>query len=290
MTQDRPFLGILLMLGFCLMAPLGDAMAKYLAATLPILTLVTVRFATQSLALIPVVVAMRTPLRFSRRFLAVTLLRTILHCIGITAMFLALKYMPLADAVAIAFVMPFIMLLLGHFVLGEHVGMRRMVACTVGFAGTLMVIQPSFQDVGAVALLPLLVAIVFSLFMLVTRQIAKETDALVLQLVSGWMACGFLAPVIAFMPGGFTMPDGQWLLLIALGLLGTLAHLFMTWSLRFAPTSTLAPMQYLEIPVAALLGLAVFGDFPDGLALAGICVTIGAGLYIIAREHRLQAQ
>jgi drug/metabolite transporter (DMT)-like permease len=59
----------------------------------------------------------------------------------------------------------------------------------------------------------------------------------------------------------------------------------MTWSLRFAPTSTVAPMQYLEIPFAAAVGLVLFGDFPNGLALGGIGVTVAAGLYVIARER-----
>ena len=61
----------------------------------------------------------------------------------------------------------------------------------------------------------------------------------------------------------------------------------MTWSLRFAPSATLAPMQYLEIPVATVIGWLVFRDFPDALAFAGICVTVAAGLYIILRERRL---
>ncbi len=77
-----------------------------------------------------------------------TALRTVLHVAGVGVFFLALRYLPLADAVAIAFVMPFVMLLLGRFVLGETVGPRRMAACAVGFAGTLLVIQPSFVDGG----------------------------------------------------------------------------------------------------------------------------------------------
>jgi drug/metabolite transporter (DMT)-like permease len=74
---------------------------------------------------------------------------------GIALMFASLRYLPLADAVAIAFVMPFIMLLLGWFYLGEEVGPRRLGACAVGFIGTLMVVQPSFAEVGWPALLPL---------------------------------------------------------------------------------------------------------------------------------------
>ena len=80
---------------------------------------------------------------------------------------------------------------------------------------------------------------------------------------------------------------GELLLLSALGILGTGGHLLMTWSLRFAPASTLAPMQYLEIPMAALLGWLIFKEFPNGLAFAGICVTIAAGLYIILRERQV---
>ena len=83
-----------------------------------------------------------------------------------------------------------------------------------------------------------------------------------------------------------TLPssDLNWLL-IAIGVLGTVAHLLMTWSLRYAPSATLAPMQYLEIPVATLIGWVIFSDLPDGLAAVGIVITIAAGLYVILRER-----
>ncbi len=200
---------------------------------------------------------------------------------------LALRYLPLADAVAIAFVMPFIMLLLGRFVLGETVGPARLGACAVGFLGTLMVIQPSFAEVGAPALLPLAVAVLFALFMLVTRHIAREADPVTLQAASGAMASLVLLPLAALWPGSLAgISASHWMILLALSVLGTLAHLLMVWSLRYAPSATLAPMQYLEIPFATLLGWLVFGDLPNGLAAAGIAVTIASGLYVIHREHR----
>ena len=59
----------------------------------------------------------------------------------------------------------------------------------------------------------------------------------------------------------------------------------MTWSLRFAPSATLAPMQYLEIPIATIIGFLVFTDLPNGLAAVGIAITIAAGVYIILRER-----
>jgi drug/metabolite transporter (DMT)-like permease len=300
MEQDKPLLGIFLMLGFCLIAPMGDAVAKILGQTVPLGQLLFVRFAVQALILIPLVWVSRRAWRLRGRVLHLTMLRTVLHIFGIGAMFISLRYLPLADAIAIAFVMPFLMLLLGKYILGEEVGIRRFLACIVGFVGTLLVVQPSFAEVGWPALLPLVVAVNFSLFMLVTRQIAKHTDPVGLQAVSGVMAVCIMGPVLlvtqssGFAPLTLITPStGDWVLLIGIGILGTTAHLLMTWSLRYAPSATLAPMQYLEIPVATIIGYIIFSDLPDGLAALGICITIAAGLYIVLRERsiaRLAAQ
>lgn len=292
MTKDKPLLGIALMLGFCIVAPIGDAVAKLLGNSVPLAQVVLVRFALQAIILIPLVWATQRLWRMNGRIFWLTLLRTILHILGIAAMFTALRYLPLADAVAIVFVMPFFMLLLGRFVLQETVGHRRLIACLVGFSGTLLVVQPSFAEVGWPALLPVFVAANFSVFMLITRQIAKETDPISLQAVSGVMAVIMITP---FMVSGISMdlpllamitPDSQqWGLLLSIGILGTGAHLLMTWSLRYAPSATLAPMQYLEIPIAALLGLVIFNDLPNALAALGMAITMVAGVYIILRER-----
>lgn len=294
MAQDRPLLGITLMLAFCILAPLGDAVAKILSTAVPIGQTLLVRFAVQALVLIPIIIITRRPWRMRRSILALVALRTGLHIIGIGAMFLALRYLPLADAVAIAFVMPFLMLLLGKFVLNEEVGLRRILACAVGFAGTLLVIQPSFAEVGAPALLPLVVAVVFALFMLVTRRIAKETDPISLQAVSGIMAVAVIAPLLVLGADAdwpemhLISPDPKTVsLLLLIGLMGTAAHLLMTWSLRYAPSTTLAPMQYLEIPFATLIGWAIFSDLPDGPAALGIVIIMAAGLYIVIRERAM---
>ncbi|MCA0941132.1 DMT family transporter [Salipiger pacificus] len=294
MAGDRPLLGVLLMFGFCIVAPMGDAMAKLLGDKVSIGQLLLLRFAIQAIVLIPLVIATRGVWRLRGRMLGLTVLRTLMHMLGIAMMFAALRYLPLADAVAIAFVMPFFTLLLGHYVLGEEVGWRRMAACGVGFIGTLLVVQPAFAEVGWPALLPLGVALNFSLFMLVTRQIAREVDAISLQAVSGVIAVVLMTPVLLLVPGGWvpglalSQPSAPvWGLIFAIGLLGTLAHLLMTWSLRFAPGATLAPMQYLEIPFATIIGFAVFRDLPNGLATVGICITVASGLYILMRERAI---
>lgn len=294
MTIDRPLLGIMLMLGFCVLAPVGDAVAKILGQTVPIGQLVLVRFAVQAIVLIPLVWMTRRAWRMNKRVGLLTFIRTILHIVGIGTMVTALKYLPLADAIAIAFVMPFMMLVLGKFALNEEVGARRIIACTVGFVGTLLIVQPSFAEVGWPALLPVAVAFNFSLFMLVTRQIAKETDPISLQAVSGVMAVAIMLPILLMFQGSsFTqlhlihVSSFEWTLLLSIGILGTIAHLLMTWSLRYAPSATLAPMQYLEIPFATVLGLDIFGDLPDPVASTGILITVLAGLYVILRERAI---
>lgn len=294
MRTDRPLLGIVLMLAFCVLAPTGDALAKLLGGQLPLLELLTARFGIQAIMLAPVFWLVSQRAAIQSRLFWVMVLRTVLHILGIGAMFLSLRYLPLADAIAIAFVFPFILLILARFVLNEEIGARRIGACVVGFAGTLLVIQPSFVDVGLPALLPLAVAVIFALFILVTRMIANQINPVPMQAISGVIALGFLLPLliganIAGLPGFDTSPPGardMWLLL-AMGVLGTGAHLVMTWALRFAPASTLAPMQYLEIPVATAIGWLVFRDFPNGLALVGITITVAAGIYIILRERGL---
>ena len=294
MREDKPLLGILLMFGFCVVAPMGDAVAKLLGGTVPIGQLLLGRFGVQLLLLAPLVYLTGRAWRMSGLVLSLTFLRTLLHILGIGMMVAALVHLPLADAIAIAFVLPFLMLLLGKLFLGEEVGARRLWACLVGFCGTLMVVQPAFAEVGWPALLPLGVAVNFAVFMLVTRQIAQQTDPIGLQAVSGAMAVIVILPVLLLVPGTALptlrlepMSGATWGLLVLLGGFGTLAHLLMTWSLRYAPSATLAPMQYLEIPFATLIGWVVFGDLPNGLASAGIAVTLAAGLYIVMRERAI---
>lgn len=280
------------MLGFCVLAPLSDSVAKILGPEIPLGQLILTRFAVQAALLIPLVALARLAWRLPPPLLRLAALRTVLHIAGIGFMFTSLQYLPLADAIAIAFVMPFILLLLGHLLLGEEVGPHRLAACAVGFIGTLLVIQPNFLAVGWVALLPLAVALIFALFMLTTRQLAKHVDPLALQAVSGTMATLMLLPFIALgltfdiTPLGLAQPStAEWRLLALLGLLGTLAHLMMTWSLRFAPSTTLAPMQYLEIPMATLVGYWLFRELPDTLAALGIALTVAAGVYVVLREQ-----
>jgi drug/metabolite transporter (DMT)-like permease len=251
--------------------------------------LVTLRFIFQAAILVPLCLFTGRSMRVRGRDLTLLFLRTLLHIAGIALVALSLMYLPIADAIAISYVMPFIMLLLGKYVLHEEVGLRRLAACVVGFGGTLLVVQPAFVDVGWPALLPLGVAFVFAGYMMLTRQIATTTDPIGAQAVAGGIAIVIMAPVMVFLdlPGlEWRAANGSSLwLIIAMGIAGTLAHVLLTWSLKYAPASTLAPMQYLEIPFATLIGWLIFSDLPGALATVGILITLGAGLYIVFRER-----
>lgn len=295
MTRDAPLLGIALMLGFCVLAPLPDAMAKLIGDAVPLGQLLLVRFAVQALLLWPIYRRGKQRVSLSPRLLGLLTWRTVLQIAGFGTLVFSLRYLPLADAIAIAYVMPFFMLLLGWLVLKEQVGPRRVAACVVGFGGTLLVVQPSFAAVGGWALLPLLVAVFFSLFMLVTRQISREIDPIPLQAITGVIGTALLFPIVVYADGtGWAELDPiapawrETVLLVLVGLFATASHLMIAGSLRFAPAATVAPMQYLEIPFATFYGWVFFAQFPNGLALAGIVVVMSAGLYIIWRERTAQ--
>lgn len=289
---DRPVLGIALMLGFCLLAPLADGMAKLATATVPVVLIVAVRFAAQALVLTPLALATRRPLRLDRDVLRATAWRTVLHVSAVAALFLALRHMPLAEALAIVFVQPFLMVLILWAFAIDTVGPRRLAACAAGFAGSLMVIQPAFVIAGWIVLLPLYTAAAFTAFILITRAIAKRADPIALQAISGLMASAVILPALALAAlTGWPVPappmpsPSDWALLAVIAATGTVAHLLMTWSLRFAPAATLAPIQYVELPFIVLVGWWLFREIPGPMAAAGIAVILAAGLYIVARER-----
>lgn len=288
-SADRPLIGVLMTIGFCMIIPFSDALAKILMDTVPLVTILLARFVGQMLMSTPSMI--RRGIRMPRGVLMLVFIRTILQLVALALIYVAFRYLPLADAIAISFVSPFLLMLMGRFFLDEQVGPRRIAACGVGFIGTLMVIQPSFAEVGLAALLPLGCAISFSFYSLTTRQIVRRTDPVLVQGVSGLLGVAILvvaAAALGPMSEDFTIiiPSGAdaWLL-VTIAVIGSVAHMMMTWALRMAPASTLAPIQYVEIPFATLIGWMFFKDLPDGLAAVGIMLIMCAGLYIIHRER-----
>jgi len=291
-STDRILAGVALMLGFCVTAPLLDVAAKLASTSVPVGQITAARFIVQCALMTPFVLIMGLSLRVPRAHWLALLFRAVLLFVSTFCFIAAIRVMPLADALAIVFVAPFIVLLVGKFYLGEDVGPRRVGAAMVGFVGVLLVIQPSFAAFGAVALFPLGTAVGFAFYILVTRGLSRRMHPVTLQFHTGLIASLLCLPVVILAEGtGIEMldpvwPEGiAWLWLLGVGFFATLSHMMMTYALSLAPSATLAPLQYLELPVATLLGYLVFRDFPNALTLTGIAIIIGSGLYMIHRER-----
>lgn len=291
-APDRILPGVVLMLAFCVLAPLLDVSAKLASATIPVGQIVTARFVVQGALMLPVILAMGITLRIAPRALWLICLRALFLILSTFSFVAAISVMPVADALAIAFVEPFILLILGRLLFGDEVGPRRIAASVVGFMGALLVIQPSLAAFGLVALWPLGTAFFFAFYMLSTRQVAGFMHPVAMQFHTSWTGLLMCLPVMVLANGtGWAefdpvQPQGYaWLWLFGVGFWAALSHMCMTYALKFAPSATLAPLHYLEIVAAVALGYWIFGDFPNVLTWAGIAVITSSGLYIIYRER-----
>ncbi len=292
MTQDRILPGIILMLAFCVLAPLLDTASKLATATIPVGQITTARFLVQGVLMVPVALVMRLSWGASPRVLALITLRAVFLIASTFGFVAGVQFMPIADALAIVFVEPFILLILGRLIFGDHIGPRRIIASLVGFAGSMLVIQPSLAAFGTVALYPLISAFAFAFYMLVTRAIAAEVHPVIQQLHTSIAGAVICVPAMLLFDGtGLAMfdpvmPQGwAWLWLFGVGFWAAASHMCMTLALKHAPASTLAPIHYLEIVTAVALGYAVFRDFPNALTWVGMGIIIASGLYIIHRER-----
>lgn len=296
MTQDRPLLGIALMLAFCLLAPLLDTASKLATQTIPVGQITAARFLVQGALMVPVAVLMGLAWRVGKRDAWLLVLRAVFLIVSTFGFVAGVTVMPIADALAIVFVEPFILLFLGHWIFGDPVGPRRIWASVVGFLGALLVIRPSLSAFGPVALFPLLTAFSFAAYVLVTRAIAARVHPVTQQLhtsLAGSLIC--LTVLLSADGRGFgtldaVWPQGlAWLWLFGVGFWAAASHMCMTMALRYMSAATLAPIHYLEIVTAVALGYAVFGDFPTLLTWAGIAIIVASGLYIIWRERQAAA-
>ena len=280
------------MLVFCVLAPLLDAASKLATSTIPVGQITAARFLVQGALMVPVALLMRVSLAMSRRVAAMILARSVFLMLSTYGFVAGVKVMPIADALAIVFVEPFILLILGNLLFGDYIGPRRIIASLTGFAGSLMVIQPSLMTFGLVALFPLAAAFCFAFYMLITRMITVHLHPVAQQLNTSIAGCLICLPVMVLADGtGWAtldpvMPQGiAWLWLFGVGFWAATSHMCMTVALKFAPASTLAPIHYLEIVTAVALGYYIFDDFPNWLTWCGIAVIVSSGIYIIHRER-----
>jgi drug/metabolite transporter (DMT)-like permease len=282
----RPLIGVSLMLAAMAMLPFIDVMAKSLGqAGMPILIVVWARALFGALMTLPFAFRAAGLQAFRPARPWHQLIRTVLLFTSTWLFFMSLKSLAMADALAIFFVNPLVIVILSALVLREKVDGQRWLAVVIGFVGTLIIIRPGMVEMTPGTLYALASGITLGSYFVMTRHIAGAANATVLT----FQTCAIGAALMTLaLPFVWTPPSAlQWVMLVLVGIIATAGHVFITRSYQHAEASLLAPLAFTEIVMTTLLGWWVFGDLPDRWTVLGVAILIASAIYISLREQRL---
>ncbi len=278
-NTSRPLIGILLMVGAMASLPFIDMFAKILGSQgLPIVLIVCARVGFGALMTAPLAWRAVGPTMWRRSNPWFHLLRAALFNMATFCFFWSLKYLPLADALAIFFVQPLVLTALSGWFFGEKVGLQRWAAVMVGFVGVLIIVRPGLAAFNLGTVFALGSGCALALYLALSRKIAGELPAIVTTFQTSALCALILIGILPFI--WITPTAMQWGMLAAMGVFGTLGQFLMLRSYDFAEASLLAPFAYTEIIMATALGWLVFGDFPDAYTIAGVAILVASALYI----------
>jgi len=285
---------MVMMIAAMLMLPGIDAIAKWLSGSVSSGQVTWSRFFFQIILMSPLLLKTRGP--WFTPALALHAVRGSLIAFATLFFFSGLAYLPLADAIAIFFIEPLLVTLLSALFFKEVIHWRRISAISIGFVGALIIIRPTFGEVGFAALYPVGAAFCFSFYIVLTRKLVRREDPIRLQFFAGIFGCLVMSIALAYgtaqgvaiLTAAWPTTD-HWLLLGALGLIATVCHLLVVYAYRLASIGILAPFQYVEIIGATILGLVIFDEFPDTVTWVGVAVIVSSGMYVFHREARLAA-
>ena len=286
---------MLMMIVAMLALPGIDAIAKWLSGSISSGQVTWSRFLFQIILMSPLLLRTRGPWLTPALWLHAA--RGALIAFATLFFFSGLAYLPMADAIAIFFIEPLLVTLLSALFFGEAIRWRRISAISLGLVGALIIIRPSFTEVGFAALYPVATAFCFSFYILLTRKLVTKEDPIRLQFFAGIFGCLVMSLAlgygsvndVAILAAVWPSPH-EWLLLGALGLIATACHLLIAHAYRLASIGILAPFQYVEIIGATILGLVIFNDFPDAITWLGIAIIVGSGMYVFHRESKLATE
>ncbi len=295
-TTETPQLqrGILYMTLGTSIVPVMDAVAKYLGDSMSPIQITWGRFFFQALIMLVGLVITLGPRSLVPKKPLIHAIRGVLLATATLFFFTSLRYLPLADAIAIFFVQPMILTLISAFVLHEHVGWHRRVAVLTGFAGALLIIRPGTDAFLVASLLPLGAAVFFASYLALTRAVANIDHPATMQFSSGVSAVIVLSIALLVAnqwPGATMAPKvptlSEWFWLAMIGVIAAGGHLLVVMAMNRAPASALAPFGYIEIVAATALGWLFFNDWPDKWTWIGIAIIVASGAYVYYREQKL---
>jgi len=281
--MSRPSLGALLMclsmFGFAVM----DSISKFMVQSYPVIQTLWVRYVLYLLFALVIAwpIGVRRALRSRRPWLQFW--RSILALVENGVFFLAFAYLPLAETHAIAATSPLIVVLLAAPILGERVGLHRWLAVLAGFAGVLLIVRPGFADLTWPMALPLIGAVMWGVYQIMTRLCARDDSPETTLLWSAFVGLGAVSLVAPF---DWKEADATaWLFLLAIGVLGSVCHYGLIKALDYADASAMQPYSYTLLVWASIMGFLVFGDVPAVWTVFGGAIVVASGLYTWYRDR-----
>ena len=203
---------------------------------------------------------------------------------SISTLFVGLTYLPLAEATAIGFVAPLFITVLSVPILKEKVGMHRCSAVIVGLIGVIIIVRPGGSFWHLVSIMPLIGALFFALFQILTRLLSTTEKTHTTLFYTGLGGLGWSSLIMPFV--WVTPTPIHILVFVATGILGALAHLCMINAFDYAEASLLAPYNYTKLLWVSVFGYFVFDDIPSFEMWVGALVIVSAGLYVLYREKK----
>jgi len=211
------------------------------------------------------------------------LLRTLLATGAMFGFFFGLSRMPLVDTLTLGFTAPLMVTALSVPMLGEHVGWRRWVAVTVGFAGVMIILRPGAGEFSFAAIAVLFAALCYALLAITARRLAmtESSYSLSVYVIAGPM----LVSATMLGHGQWQQPDiGGWFLFLLAGGCSVMAWIGIIGAYRRASPAMLAPFEYTALIGGAVAGYLIWDEVPDRWVALGATVIIASGLFVVYRE------
>jgi drug/metabolite transporter (DMT)-like permease len=268
---------------FCLL----DGSAKWLVGTVPVIVVVWLRFAIHAVVAAAVFFPVQGLALVRTRHLRWHIVRALMFMAMTGINFWALQYLQLTVTSSIFFSVPLMIALASATILGEKLDTGKWIAIVTGFAGVLVIVRPWGAEFHPAMLASVANAIMYAVFMMMTRRLAAYDSPETIQYLPAVGAAIGLAP---FAFAAWQSPNGwlEWTVACLTGVLGGLGHYLLALAHRYAPSSVIAPFLYQQVIYMALFGYVVFGDVPSGWVWLGAAIVIGSGLYLFARERSRQ--
>ncbi|MBL9063684.1 DMT family transporter [Tabrizicola sp.] len=287
-TSDagNPLKGVALVLAATFLFACGDTLGKHLSMLYAAALILSARYVINLVLVLVTMWPRHRSAVWRTQRTGLVILRGLLLAFATVTMLLALRVMPVAETVAIIYITPVLLMLASGPILGERVSALGWVCATLGFAGVLLIARPGSGLDSRGVVLCLLNAFLGTGYHLLTRILTRTETTMALlfhtALVGSVISVG-LALALG-VPAWPTAADALMILLYAS--CATVGHLLFTSAYREAPASTLAPVNYMHIAFATMLGWLVFRHLPDALGFTGMALIAVAGLLAAWRASR----